>query len=178
MKRTLWNITLASVITLVAYIALYAVWGAILNSLENQTLKLFLPALMTTVAFGFALLYTSKIRKSVGENEVVSDYENRKYISFVDDFKLIIRREAKTFICIAVIVLICFALNKLDSLVFEKKTISFPTFFFTPMYLFDAIIGVPFVGYALSAIFDCIAYTLFLLIYRKKKYNYRMNNRG
>ena len=56
MKRTLWNITLASIITLVAYIALYAFWGAILNEINNPMLRLFLVALMTTVAFGFFLL--------------------------------------------------------------------------------------------------------------------------
>jgi len=39
MKRTLWNITLASVITLVAYIVLYAIWGAILSELKNSTVK-------------------------------------------------------------------------------------------------------------------------------------------
>ena len=177
MKRTIWNITLASVITLVAYIALYIIWGAILSGLENQTLKLFLIALMTTVAFGFLLLYTSKIKKSVGENEVLSDYKERTYISFIDDFKLIIKRESKMLICIAVIVLICFALNTFDSVVFEKKTISFPTFFFAPMCFFDSLINVPFVGYILSAALDCLAYIGVLLFYRKKKYNYWMKNK-
>ena len=114
MKRTLWNITLASIITLVAYIALYAIWGAILSELENATLRLFIIALMTTVAFGFFLLYTSKIRKSIGEDEVVSDYKDRQYISFADDFKLILKRESKMLICIASIVLICFILNTFD----------------------------------------------------------------
>ena len=64
MKRTLWNITFASIITLVAYIALYAIWGALLSGLENPTLRLFLIALMTTVAFGFFLLYTKKSEKA------------------------------------------------------------------------------------------------------------------
>lgn len=178
MKRTLWNITLASVITLVAYIALYAIWGAILSELENPTLKLFLIAFMTTVAFGFFLLYTSKIRKSVGEDEVVSDYKDKKYTSLIDDFKTIINREAKTLICIAVIVLICFVLNTFDRLVFEKKTIvSFPAFFFAPMCLFANFIKIPFVGYVLSAVSDCLVYIIFLLIYRKKKYNYWMKNK-
>ena len=177
MKRTLWSITLASMITLIAYIALYAIWGAILSELENQTLKLFLIALMTTFAFGFFLLYTSKIKKSVGEDEVVSDYKDRAYISFVDDFKLIVKRESKMIICIAAIVLICFVLNTFDRLVFEKKTISFPTFFFAPMCLFSSLINIPFVGYALSAVLDCVTYFIFLLIYRKKKYNYWMKNK-
>ena len=110
MKRTLWNITFASIITLVAYIALYAIWGAILSELENPTLRLLIIALMTTVAFGFFLVYTSKIRKSIGEDEVVSDYKDRQYISLADDFKLVLKRESKILICITSIVLICFIL--------------------------------------------------------------------
>ena len=177
MKRTLWNITLSSVITLVAYIALYAIWGAILSGLENSTLRLFLIALMTTVAFGFFLLYTSKIRKGIGEDEVVSDYKDEQYTSFTDDFKLILKRESRMLICIASIVLICFILNTFDSVVFGKKTISFPTFFFAPMCLFDSMINIPFVGYLLSAALDCMAYMIFLLLYRKKKYNYWMKTK-
>ena len=174
MKRILLNITFASVFTLITYIALYAVWGAILNEFENSTLRLFLIAVMTTIAFGFILLYISKIRKSVGENEIISDYKDKMYISAVDDFKLIIKREYKMLISIAIIVLICFALNSFDKLMFEKKVISFPTFFFVPMYIFDSLINVPFVGYVLSILFDSIAYIVFLLIYRKKKYDYWM----
>lgn len=155
----------------------YSIWGAILNSIENPELSLFMISLMTTVAFGFILLYTSKIRKSVGEDEVVSDYKNRKYISLVDDFKLVIVRESKMLVCIVAIVLLCFALNTFDSLVFEKKTISFPTFFFAPMCLFDSLINIPFIGYALSALLDCLAYIVFLLLYRRNRYNYWIKNK-
>ncbi len=177
MKRTLWNITFASLITLIAYIALYAIWGAILSGLENQTLKLLIIALMTTVAFGFFLLYTSKIRKSVGEDEVISDYKDRKYISFAEDFKLILKHESQMLICIASIVFICFVLNTFDNMVFGKKTISFPMLFFAPMCFFETIIDIPFVGYLLSAVLDCLAYIAFLLLYRKKKYDYCMKNK-
>ena len=178
MKRTLWNIALASMITLVAYLALYAIWGAILSGLENPTLILFIIALMTTVAFGFFLVYTSKIRKSIGDDEVVSDYQDRQYISFADDFKLVLKSESKMLICIVSIVLMCFILNTFDSMVFGKKTISFPTFFFAPMCLFDSMINIPFVGYLLSAMLDCLTYIAFLLLYRRKKYNYWMKNKG
>ena len=174
MKRILLNITFASIITLVAYIAFYVIWGAILNALDDPTLSLLIVSLMTTVAFGFFLLYTSKIRKSVGEDEVVSDYKDKQYISFADDFKLVLKRESKMLICIVSIVLICFILNTFDSVVFGKKTISFPTFLFAPMCLFDSMISIPFVGYLLSAILDCLTYIASLLIYRKKKYDYWM----
>lgn len=177
MKRTLWNITLASVITLVAYVALNTFWRAILSTVKNESLKLFLIALMTTVAFGFFLLYVSKIRNAVGENEVLSDNKDNAYTSPIDDFKLVIKRESKTLICIAVIVFACFVLNTFDSIVFHKKTISFLTFFFAPMCLFASWIHIPFVGYAFSAMLDCVAYIVFLLIYRKKKYNYWINSK-
>ena len=177
MKRSFLNITLASIITLVAYIALSAVLKAILIDIDILALRLFVGALLTAVAFGFFLLYTSKMRKSVGTNEVLSDYKSREYISFADDFKLLIRHESKTIICIVLIVLICFALNTLDRILFENKTISLPTFFFAPMCLFDTVISVPFLGYAVSAAADCISYILFLLIYRRRKYNYWMKKR-
>ena len=60
MKRIFWNLTLVSLITLIAYVALYAIWGAILGKIENTVLRLFLIALMTTFAFGAILLYISK----------------------------------------------------------------------------------------------------------------------
>ena len=98
MKRILWNITLSSVLTMVAYIALYAIWGGILSGIENLTLRLLIIALMTTAVFGFFLLYTSKIKKSIGEDELFSDYKDEEYISLTDDFKLILNRESKVLI--------------------------------------------------------------------------------
>jgi len=131
---------------------------------------------MTTIAFGFLLLYISKIKKNLGEDEVFTDYKERKYIPLFDDFKSILKRESKTLICIAVIIFACFALNTFDSLVFQRKVISFPTFFFAPMCLFGTLINIPFVGYAISALLDCTVYILFLLIYRRKRYNYWMQS--
>ena len=176
MKRTLWNITLASVVTLVSYLALYAIWGALLSGLNVPALRLLIIAWMTTVAFGFFLLCISKIRKGIGEDEVISDYKDGTYSSFTEDLKLILKRDFRTFLCIPSIVFICFFLNTFDLLVFKKKTISFPTFFFAPMCLFDALINIPFVGYLLSALLDCLTYMLFLLFYRRKKYNHWMKN--
>jgi hypothetical protein len=94
-KRVLWNITLSSALTMAAYIALYAIWGGILSGIENEVLRLTIIALMTTAAFGFFFLYTSKIKKSIGEDELFSDYKEREYISLTDDFKLILNREVK-----------------------------------------------------------------------------------
>ena len=176
MKRTFWNITLASVITLVAYIALYAILGAIMNSIENRTVALSLLALATTLAFGGILIYVAKVRHSVGEDEVIADYTDGPYVSLADDFKRIIRREAKTLLCMAVIVLATFGLNTLDWMIFGKKTFSAPTIIYAPLCLFSSALGDSFIGYLVSALADCVVYILFLLIHRKKKYNYWMTN--
>ena len=177
MKRILWNITLASLITLVAYIALFFIWGAILGEVGNATVRLLLIALMTSAAFGFFLLYRTKIKNSVGEDEVMIDYKDRTYTSIIDDCKLFIKRETKMLICIASIALVCFILNTFDPLIFGKKTISAITVFFAPMCLFDTVINTPFVGYLVSAIVDCAAYIGFLMVYRKKMYDHWMKNK-
>lgn len=178
MKQIVWNITRASLLTLIAYLALYAIWGAILSAVESEILQLLFVALMTTAAFGLCLLYFSKIRGNIGDDEIMEDYKDGESFSFAADFMRTVQREKTVLIVIAVIVLLCFALNTFDRLIFEKKTlISFPTFFFAPMCLFSEAIPIPFVGYAVSAILDGAAYLVCLLIYRKKKYQYWMMNR-
>lgn len=176
MKRSLWNITLSSVLTIAAYIALSAVWGAILNELENVTLKLFLVALMTTIAYGVILLWISKVRKSVGEDEVIADYRERAYTSMADDLKLILRREAKTLILMTALVLVTYILNRLDILMFGKKMISHITFPYIAMSLFGALFPIRILGYLLSVVLNPIVYLLALVLYRKKKYHYWMKD--
>ena len=177
MKRILWNITLASLITLVAYVALFFIWGAVLGEVKNEALRLFLTALMTSSAFGFFLLHRTKIKNSVGEDEVMIDYKDRTYTSIIDDCKLFVKRETKMLIVIACIAFACFILNTLDPLIFGKKTISAITVFFAPICLFDTVINIPFVGYLVSVIVDCAVYIVFLAIYRKKMYNHWMKNK-
>ena len=177
MKKAFWKITKASLLTLVAYIGLYAFWGAILSGVENPTLHLLLVGAMTSAAFGFILLYTVKIRTGVGEEEALTDYKETPYTSMKNDLKLITKSESQIIIAIAIIVLICFALNTFDSLVFERKVISFPTIFFAPLCLLSSAFKITAIGYFLSIVLNVAFYTIFLLIYRKKKYNYWAENK-
>ncbi len=176
MKQTLKHITVASVATLVAYIASYFVWGAIIGGVENQTLRFFLVALVTTIAYPFILLYFSKIKNSDGEDEVVADYKEKPYVSFADDLRCVIKREAKTLICIAVIILICFALNTLDAIMFGTKTFSNIALLFVALCMFANVIKIEILGYLLSAVQICAFYILVLLFYRKRTYDYWMKN--
>lgn len=178
MKKILWNITLASAATLAAYIGLYIVWGAILNDVENETLKLFLICLMTSAACGFFLLYFLKIRNSDGEKEVLADYKECAYKSFFDDLTRILRREAKTLISLAAIVMLCFAVNAITELITQKPTGSPLTFIYVSLCIFSAILGESFIGYFLSAVITCLCYLIALLLWRRKTYNYWMKNKS
>ena len=178
MKKILWKITLASAATLAAYIALYILWGAILNEVENETLKLFLICLMTSGACGFFLLYFLKIRNSDGEKEVLAYYKECAYKSFFDDLKRILRREAKTLISLAAIVMLCFAVNAITELITQKPTGSPLTFIYVSLCIFSTVLGQSFIGYALSAVITCLCYLIALLLWRRKTYNYWMKNKS
>ena len=172
MKRVFGNVIFASAITLGVYIALYMFWGLILSGITDHALINLVTSLITAISYDFFLVYTSKVRDSVGEKEVISDYKNCEYSSVFDDFKCVLKREAKVFLVIFCIVIMCFILNTIDSSLFEKKTISFPTFIFAPMCMFETVIDNSVFGYAVSAVLNCIFYIVFLLIYRIKKYRY------
>ena len=178
MKRSLWNITLSSVLTMVAYLALSAVWGAILNELKNRVLQLFLIALMTTVAYSVIFLWVSKIRKSLGEDEVLADYRDHPYTTMADDLKRIVKSEAKTLILMMALVLATYVLNRLDMLIFGKKMISHITFPYITMSLFGSLFPIRIIGYLLSAVLNPVAYLIALALYRKTKYFYWMKNKG
>lgn len=178
MKKILWNITLASAATLAAYIGLFIVWGAILSGVENETLKLFLICLMTSAACGFFLLYFLKIKDSEGEKEVLSDYKESAYVSFIDDLTRILRREAKILISLAAIVMLCFAVNAITELITKKPTGSPLTFIYIPLCIFGTLLGESFIGYFLSAVIICLCYLIALLLWRRKTYNYWMKNKS
>ena len=180
MKRTLWKITLASLLTLVAYLALYMIWGAILSGVESPTLRLTLIALMTAVAYGAVLLYVGKIRGGAGEDEVMEDYRNERYTSLTGDLKKLLRREAGTLLCLAIISVACCVVNTLDMVIFGKKAVSGITLIYAPLCLFSSVsenLWLAFPLYVLSVAVAGAAYVVFLLIYRKKKYKYWMENK-
>lgn len=172
MKKVILNILVASLITLVAYLLLAAIWLTALNFIKNELVKQLALALLTAAAFAFALLYKVKIRGNAGDTELSADYRDEPYGGLIADLKRVARRERGYLVGIAATVLACFLLNTLDMLIFGKKILSFPTVFFAPMCFFSTAIPVPFVGYAVSALTDCALYLLFLLLFRRRRYRY------
>lgn len=168
MKRRLLNIVLASLLTLAAYICLYFIWGALLSDVENEAVKQLLLATMTSTIYALCLLYWSKLRRSIGEKDVLDDYKERSYISFIDDFRLAWKRERLTVLSICAIILLCFLLNTLNPLSLGSTL----TFLFSPLFFFIHSFKLKAIGYLVSAIYINLLYLLLVLLYRKKRYDH------
>lgn len=81
-----------------------------------------------------------------------------------------LRHERICLIMLAVVTLACFAMNKLDVLIFHEKTFSAVTFIFFPLFLFSTCFNAEIIGYIIGAIFIETAYIALVLAYRRKKY--------
>ena len=170
MKRNLTLITISSILSMAVYIILYPIWGAIAFSAEEHPiLAQAVPCTVSTLAFVLLLFYWTKIRRSAGEKETIADYRESTY-RFSEDFKMVWERESALLITIAAIILICFLLNGTDRLIFGKKTFSIVTMPFAPMFMFDIMLPVPFLGYLLNAVLIIVLYDLLVLLHRRNAY--------
>ena len=178
MKKTIWAILRASLLTLVSYLLLYVIFALVLSFFDDhEVLRSVIMALMSTAVFGILLLYVAKIRSHDGEREVLEDYKESKYTSLLEDLKRIVRRERRMLITMMTLVMLSYILNTVDLLLFERKVLSFPTLLFAPLCLFSSVIPISVLGYAASALLDVLAYLVALLVYRKRKYNYWMESK-
>lgn len=171
---SLGKILLAALLSLVAYMALYAIWGAILGEVRNEMLRLILLATVTSVAYAGILVLLTKHRRGVGAEEVLADYRERAYISLSDDLRCVFAREKSRVLLLGGIIGGCLALNKFDALVVGKKTISAITFPFGTMCIYSTCFPsvIDFLGYIISFAVIAVCYITFTLLYRRKQYKY------
>jgi len=169
MKRAVINITISSVVSLAAYIALYSIWGALLSTVEDPTLKNTIVSLMTAAAYSLILLYFRKIRGDRCSDEIMEDYKDTKYTGYSDDIKVMLSREKTLLIAVNVCVILCWLLNTVDIAIFGKKTFSAVTFIFAPMCILSTAIPIRIIGYVLNGMIICVIYCALLMYYRRKR---------
>ncbi len=168
------KILLAALVSMVAYIALYFIWGAILGEVKQEVLRSVLLATLTSAAYALILMLLTKHRRGVGSGEVLADYQDRSYTSLREDLKLIWPREKATVILLGSIIGACLLLNKFDAIVFGKKVISAITFPFGTMCIYSTCFPsfFDFIGYFVSFAVIAALYITFVLLYRRKQYKY------
>lgn len=177
MKRNLSAIITASAVTLIVYVVLYFIWGAVANEIVDEKLKISVIAIVSSLIFVYNLIHILKIKDLDGEDEILFDYKDQKYTSFIRDIRLAAKREVGVLLSIVGVILVCFLLHSVDRILFAKRVISLPTFVFAPMCLFTELVKIPFFGYVISAAVDCTAYIILLLIYRRNTYKRTQKNK-
>lgn len=173
-SNAIWKIFISATLNMIAYIALYAIWGALLKEVANTTASLILLSTFTSVAFALILMLFTKYRKDVGCDEFMQDYKEQPYISIGKDIKLVLQNEKITIIILSLVIAACLLLNKADTIVFGKKTISVITFPFSTMCIFSSCFPprINFIGYFINFAVITVFYIAFVLLYRRRQYTY------
>ncbi len=176
MKRVFFHTTLASFLALGIYILLVGfLLRGIVATMDEIFWRFLFTSVLMTIFYGVSLLYFTKIRGRLEEQQIVKDYENHPYDSIVKDFCLIIRRERAYVCCLFVISAFCFLLHTLDGYLFEAKTLGHVAFIYSPITIMSSFISCQPVAYLVSPACCAIMYLIAVCIYRRhcyKKRNY------
>ncbi len=170
--RAFLSVTAASLLCMFAYIALNALWRAVLNQIENEVVNLTVLCTLTSAVYAAILTYLLKTRRSYGTEEVVADYKGEKYRSLFYDLKFVLRNERLIFIMISAVIFGSMLLNKLDVLIFGQKTVSAITLIWSMMCIYSAIFsaGWDIIGYFIGFAVIIFFYIIFVALHRRKQY--------
>ena len=178
MKRVFFHTTLASLLALGIYILLVGfLLRGIVATMDEIFWRFLFTTVLMTICYGVSLLYYTKIRGRLEEQQIVKDYENHPYDSIVKDFCLIIRRERAYVCCLFVISAFCFLLHTLDGYLFEAKTLGHVAFIYSPITIMGSCIPCQPVAYLVSPACCAIMYLIAVCIYRRHCYKKAANRR-
>ncbi len=174
--RTIWHITYANALSLAFLLVTFFFYLFFAGMFEDyhdkydyiQDLFMAIPA---ATAFSFMLLRTAKKKNLICDEELISDYAKRDYVSIRDDFITVWKREWIYFLFIAIINVITMLLTNLDIMISGKPTITGVFVLYAPMRLFSLVF--PFseiFGIVMATLYVSILYMLLVLFYRKKRY--------
>ncbi len=172
--NSFWKILISALLSMIAYLALYMIWGAILGEVKNASIQSVLLSTGTSAGYALILMLMTKYRKGVGMDEFLSDYKDRTYISLKDDLNLVWSREKSKIVLLGIIIGSCLILNKFDAIVFGKKIISTITFPFATLCIYSSCFPsiIDFIGYIISFAVISVFYITFVLLYRRKQHKY------
>lgn len=176
-KNCLWNITKASLLTMILYILLYAIWGAILNSISSVTFSLILLSVITEACFCIVLIWINYIRKGTGEDMIVNQYKNSDYLGFWEDIKKCIVTEKYYLIAFWGINIFFYFFVLIEKNIFQKRILSNIGLLYTPLNLLIILFKHEIIGQLLSSLLISIVYLLSLGIMRRKWYIKWYNNK-
>ncbi len=174
--KILWHITYANILALLFFLVNFFVFLFFAGMFEDyhdrydyiQDLFLAIPV---STAFAFMLLRTTKKKNLVCDEELISDYEKRDYVSMKEDFKTVWKREWRYLLFIVVINILTFLLTNLDIMMMGKPTFTGVFTLYTPMRILSIAFSFSEIfGLVMATLYVCALYLLLVLRYRKKRY--------
>ena len=169
------QVTIVCAISMVIYLSTYWITSTLMNETSKPLywLALLIYSLVFMTIFNLILIYITYIRKSLGEDDAVQDFQNG-YWGFKKDILYLLNRELSTFIAFAMINGASWMLISIDKLIFSKRTVTAILLIFAPLNIVG--IALPdwangILGYLLGTILCFAIYLLELVIFRKKWYN-------
>lgn len=169
------QVTIACAISMIIYLSTYWITSTLMNETSKPLywLALLIYSLVFMTVFNLILIYITYIRKSLGENDALQDFQNG-YWGFKKDILCLFKRELSALITFAIINGASWILISIDKLIFSKRTVTAILLIFAPLNIVG--IALPewansILGYLLGTILCFAIYLFELVIFRKKWYN-------
>ncbi len=175
MKKTLIHITVASILSWVLILAFNVIIIAAIKEVASPLVRNIIGSILYAASFVISLLYITKIRKGIGEDEFFDDYTDKKYVSIKEDIKLIIQHEKMYFLTIAIVILSCLAINIIYCTVLGNSKVFILTMIYLALNAFSTLFSLSSTGIVLNIVFSIIGIGIYVALYVFAVALYRRN---
>ena len=173
-KKAIIKITIASLLSLILYLILSFVIGALMEAASHIAVNFALGiwAFLVSVVFSYILIYLIYIKDGSGEMKIHEDYPI-KYTGIIKDIKLVFFQEFKILSTLCSINLASWILTGIDKLIFDRRTVTAVLFIYFPLQSFGVILPEwlnSILAYTIGSIIISMIYLLELVVIRRKWY--------
>lgn len=174
MKRVFLHVILAAFVALAVFCLCSIVLAALLSEADSMLIRNLLLAFFSTVTYAISLLCLSKVRQSVGMDEVFDDYAENEYSSLHHDIRVIWHRERRYVFAMWSVMLLCYLMNLIYMGILGGERVFPVSFAFIAMTVWQNLFAgeemnflLNLAGHLLSAVIIPSAYLLAVLLHRR-----------
>ncbi len=170
------KITVASLITLVAYFLAELPLRLIMNTVESSMQSSIEMIIYILISFVFAYVYIWRnfLKDKKGENEVWKEQRDSTDLEFDNSIKAIVTKYKLVIICLFAISAVCWLITGLESMILQKQLLSRVLIIYAPIYMYVEVLPA-FLGHIMGFLFGPLMASLFFVLllkkYRQQWYN-------
>ncbi len=170
------KITIASLITLAAYLLTELPLRLIVNTVDSAVLSIIELLLCFVISFVFVYVYIWRyfLKGKTGENEIWREQRDLAEPHLDNSIKTIVAKQKMFIICLFTISALGWIVAGIDSVIFEKLTISRVLILYSPIYMYVEVLPAflaHILGFVVGPAVATAFYVLLLKKYRKQWYD-------